>query len=139
MKTKRPSRVPTGLLITFCITVVALAQAPESLPANPSVVVTAGEDWIPLKPDLEIEPGSALDFSALGFVDAPAGKHGRVIARPDGQFAFANSPDQASPVLRREPLLWRPLPVQRRVRSGWRIGWCASDTTRCASTITNGT
>ena len=92
MKTKRPSRIPTGLLITFCITVVALAQAPESLPANPSVVVTAGEDWIPLKPDLEIEPGSALDFSALGFVDAPAGKHGRVIARPDGQFAFANSP-----------------------------------------------
>lgn len=31
----------------------------------------------------------------MGLTDAPAGKHGWVIARPDGQFAFADSPDQA--------------------------------------------
>jgi hypothetical protein len=68
------------------------ADAPPGTPAQPPVVIDAGDDWIPLRPELEIEPGSALDFSGMGFVDAPAGKHGRVIARPDGQFAFADSP-----------------------------------------------
>jgi len=58
-----------------------------------SVSLTAGPDWIALKPELDIEPGSALDFSSLGFNDAPAGKHGRVIARPDGHFAFSDSPN----------------------------------------------
>ena len=70
------------------------AQAPVLSSAEQPVVIRAGDEWIPLHPDLEIESGSALDFSALGFVDAPAGKHGRVIARPDGQFAFAALPDQ---------------------------------------------
>ena len=59
----------------------------------PPTVITAGPEWIPLRPELEIEPGSALDFSGMGFVDAPAGKHGPVIARADGQFAFTDSPD----------------------------------------------
>lgn len=57
------------------------------------VTIEAGAEWIPLKLDLEIEPNSALDFSSLGFHDAPAGKHGRVIARPDGRFAFEKNPD----------------------------------------------
>lgn len=30
----------------------------------------------------------------MGFTDAPAGKHGRVIARPDGRFAFEKTPDR---------------------------------------------
>jgi hypothetical protein len=72
----------------------ARAAAPEHPTTNPPVVIQAGADWIPLRPELEIEPGSALDFSRMGFVDAPAGKHGRVLARPDGQFAFADTPDQ---------------------------------------------
>ena len=58
------------------------------------VTITASEDWLPLDVELEVEPGSALDFSSMGLQDAPAGKHGRVIARPDGTFAFANSPDK---------------------------------------------
>jgi hypothetical protein len=70
------------------------ASGDVSAQAGPPVVINAGADWIPLRPELEIEPGSALDFSSLGFVDAPAGKHGRVIARPDGQFAFADSLSQ---------------------------------------------
>lgn len=74
----------------------ALQGAPDSANSfsgtNPPVVITAGPEWVPLKAELEIEPGSALDFSTLGFVDAPAGKHGRVIAGADGQFAFADSP-----------------------------------------------
>lgn len=84
---------------------LGLALATNSYPAaeqsksaqtatNPPVVITAGDEWIPLRSELDIEPGSALDFSTMGFTDAPAGKHGRVVARSDGQFAFANSPDQ---------------------------------------------
>jgi hypothetical protein len=57
--------------------------------------ITAGKEWIPLKLELDIEPGSLLDFSNLGFQDAPAGKHGRVIARPDSQFAFEKDPKRA--------------------------------------------
>ncbi len=82
----------------LCIVLLVLATAglsPRILPAettNPPVVLTAGPDWIPLRPELEIVAGSALDFSAMGFVDAPAGKHGRVVARSDGQFAFEDSP-----------------------------------------------
>jgi hypothetical protein len=67
----------------------APVQAAESEP----VIIRASADWIPLRPELEIEPGSALDFSTMGFVDAPAGKHGRVIARADGQFAFERTPE----------------------------------------------
>ncbi len=61
---------------------------------NSPVAISADENWIPLQPSLEIEPGSALDFSRLGLNDPPAGKQGRVIARADGQFAFADSPNE---------------------------------------------
>lgn len=66
---------------------------------NPTpVTIMAGSEWIPLRPELEIEPGSALDFSRLGFQDAPAGKHGRVIAR--GSFGF-ECPPGVDPASRR--------------------------------------
>lgn len=55
------------------------------------VTFAAGPDWIPLDLRLDIAPGSALDLSALS--DAPAGKHGRVIARPDGHFGFEQGKD----------------------------------------------
>jgi hypothetical protein len=54
--------------------------------------MAAGDDWLPLAHEVEIEPGSILDFTRLGFVDAPAGKHGRVVATSDGHFAFAGKP-----------------------------------------------
>jgi hypothetical protein len=66
----------------------------SAAPDQAAIVIQAGADWIALRPELEIEPGSALDLSAMGFVEAPAGRHGRVITRPDGQFAFANSPEK---------------------------------------------
>lgn len=77
-------------LLFACVAASALALAGE--PTSP-VVLTAGPDWIPLRPELEIEPGSALDFSTMGFVDAPAGKHGRVIVNAAGHFAFERSPE----------------------------------------------
>lgn len=59
------------------------------------VTITEGDQWVALRPELEIEPGSALDFSSMELQDAPAGKYGRVIAREDGQFAFAKRPKVA--------------------------------------------
>jgi len=63
-----------------------------SLKQDGLTTIQAGKDWIPLKLDLDIEPNSALDFSTQNFTEAPAGKHGRVIAK-GGHFAFENSPD----------------------------------------------
>ena len=53
------------------------------------VVIQAGDEWIPLQPALDIVPGSALDWSAQGFAEAPAGTHGRVVA-VGNHFAFAH-------------------------------------------------
>ena len=58
------------------------------------VTIVAGSEWIPLNLDLVIEPGSALDFSALGLQDAPAGKHGWLQAKEDGTFRFEKQPDK---------------------------------------------
>ena len=58
------------------------------------VTISAGADWIPLTHELDVEPGSALDWSTMGLSDAPAGKHGRVIAH-GGTFAFADKPTEA--------------------------------------------
>jgi hypothetical protein len=63
-----------------------------SLSIDEPVTIQAGEEWLPLDVTLDIEPGSALDFSALRPTDMPAGKHGRLLATPTGQFAFADSP-----------------------------------------------
>lgn len=57
------------------------------------VTIQAGTEWIPLSVELDIEPGSALDFSGMGQLDAPAGKHGWLMVRPDGRLAFENDPD----------------------------------------------
>jgi hypothetical protein len=61
----------------------------ESVP--PLEPLAAGPYWAPLKTELDIQPGSALDFSRLKLSDGPGGKQGRVVARLDGQFAFAQS------------------------------------------------
>ncbi len=52
--------------------------------------VSAGEDWQPIQMDRTIEPGSALDFSDRA--DAPAGRHGAVLATKDGHFEFEKQP-----------------------------------------------
>lgn len=80
-----------ALLLPACL-VAALTCASAAEPAAP-VTITAGPDWIPLQPELDIEPGSALDFSTMGMVDAPAGKHGWVIVNRAGHFAFESSPE----------------------------------------------
>jgi len=56
------------------------------------LTIAADDVWVPLQTELEIEAGSALDFSALGFRDGPCGSRGRVIATADGHFAYAGDP-----------------------------------------------
>ena len=54
-------------------------------------VVTRGSDWIPLNYRKDIEAGSALDFSHMGFTDAPAGKYGWM-KNVGGHFEFERRP-----------------------------------------------
>ncbi len=63
---------------------------PIAIVKDGPVTIVAGADWIPLKTELDIEAGSALDFSGMGQTDAPAGKYGRVICSADGNFVFEN-------------------------------------------------
>ena len=74
-----------GATEKFVLT-VTLPDAVTVVEEKP-ITLTAGADWIPLELKLDVQPGSALDFSPF-FADAPAGKHGRVIVRPDGHFGF---------------------------------------------------
>ena len=54
-------------------------------------VIARSAEWVPLHDTTDIAPGSALDFSKLGWVDAPAGKHGRVVAK-GAHFEFEGKP-----------------------------------------------
>lgn len=56
--------------------------------------VNAGNEWMPVSIKGGIIPGSALDFSAISGLDAPAGRHGRVVVR-NGHFEFADVPGVA--------------------------------------------
>ena len=49
--------------------------------------------WEPLEVSLEIQPGSAFDFSSLA--DAPAGNHGYLKYNNAGDFYFEGSPNQS--------------------------------------------
>ncbi len=68
--------------------------SPVTVDVDSPIKIVAGDDWIPLNTQLEIEPGSALDFSHFGFAQGPCGKDGWVIVNKDGHFAFENNPDQ---------------------------------------------
>lgn len=62
--------------------------------AGENLIFRPDAQWRPVEmKQLEIAPGSALDLS--GWNDAPAGKHGRVLATPEGELAFADAPDKA--------------------------------------------
>lgn len=63
-----------------------------SLEVDQPVTLTAGADWLPLASAIDVEPGSALDFSPLGLLDAPAGKYGPLVASGE-RFVFAGRPN----------------------------------------------
>ncbi len=54
----------------------------------------AGAEWMPVREmNLEIAPGSPLDFSAI-LPNAPIGEDGRIVAGAGGHLAFARTPDR---------------------------------------------
>jgi len=55
------------------------------------VVISSGDDWIPLAFVKDVAKGSALDFSGMGLQDAPAGKYGW-LRNVGGHFEFERRP-----------------------------------------------
>ena len=53
--------------------------------------IKEGDTWVAWDDVKDIEPGSALDFSSLGFADAPAGKYGW-LKNVNGHFEFEGRP-----------------------------------------------
>ena len=54
-------------------------------------VIREGGEWMRVEAKTAMTPGSPLDFSKMGFHDAPAGKHGWLVVR-NGHFEFENLP-----------------------------------------------
>jgi hypothetical protein len=75
----------------FKVAFTVVTHEAQKLILDGPVTLTAGKDWVPLRQSPDIIPGSALDFSKLGLHDAPAGKHGRVLAK-GSHFEFENKP-----------------------------------------------
>ncbi|HPB10155.1 MAG TPA: hypothetical protein PLU38_04700 [Kiritimatiellia bacterium] len=69
-------------------------HAPLTLTYARPVVLEAGPEWVTLAYEKEIVPGSALDFSGMGFADAPAGKYGWLKA-VGPHFEFERKPGAA--------------------------------------------
>lgn len=63
-----------------------------SFDVDDEVTIRPGKDWVILKPELDIKPGSALDLSGNGLTKGPCGAKGRIIITPEGHFAFADDP-----------------------------------------------
>ena len=66
-------------------------SAGDALELVKGPTVIGGDDWVPLEDSTAIKEGSVLDFSGMPWMDAPAGKHGRVVVR-DGHFEFEKLP-----------------------------------------------
>ena len=75
----------------FTLRFTLATLAPQRLTLDEPVTIQAGADWIPLQKENDILEGSALDFSRLGMIDAPAGKHGWVVAK-GASFEFERKP-----------------------------------------------
>jgi len=87
---EKPFRQGAAVKIDFLLSARGGFQVEHDAP----VTIVAGKDWVPLQLQLDIEAGSALDFSQLQLHDAPAGKHGWLQSRSDGAFAFEAQPDR---------------------------------------------
>lgn len=87
---EKPFLKDAAVTIDFSLTATGGVSVEHDAP----VTIVAGKDWVPLPVELDILPGSALDFSTLGLQDAPAGKHGWLKAADDGTFFFEQQPDR---------------------------------------------
>lgn len=87
-KPEQPFAKDVPVTIGFSLTASDGVSVEHDMP----VTIVAGKEWIPLPVELDIVPGSALDFSTLGLQDASAGKHGWLKADKDGAFFFERRP-----------------------------------------------
>ena len=78
-----------GVIYDFGLTV----SGPDAvrLVVPEPVTLKAGDGWLPFSAAVGVKEGSALDFSRICGLDAPAGKYGRVIAK-NGHFEFERKP-----------------------------------------------
>ncbi len=83
---------PTGK--THAVEFTLSAEGGMDVEMDGPITIEPGADWLPLDVELDIEPGSALDFTNLVPRHLPAGILGRVIASPSGHFEFADRPGQ---------------------------------------------
>ena len=72
---KRSHSVGEALRFSFTVS----SDEGFSLRNTRPYVIEAGREWVPLDYRRDIEAGSALDFSGMGFADAPAGKFGWLV------------------------------------------------------------
>jgi len=82
------------LLAAIVFAIGATAPRKDQDANDGPVVIQAGAEWLPLDLMLDIEPGTALDFSAIAPWHAPAGKFGRVVAGAQGRMVFADRPNE---------------------------------------------
>lgn len=80
----------TGKAVWMVAGISGGEDVPDFTTDPPSYIVKTAA-WQPFEHKLDIEKGSALDFSSL--TDGPAGKHGPVVLR-DGHFAFEKKPGE---------------------------------------------
>lgn len=78
----------------WMIGALSLSDLPvlSNLKDKPNIRTEPDKDWITAEFKQDVVPGSPLDFSWIA--DAPAGKHGFVIADNKGGFTFENARDK---------------------------------------------
>ena len=67
--------------VPFQVAFTLTAHEPLTAVYDRPVTLAASDEWVTLTYEKEIVPGSALDFSGMGLTDAPAGKHGWLVAK----------------------------------------------------------
>ncbi|MBR3086072.1 MAG: exo-alpha-sialidase [Kiritimatiellae bacterium] len=77
------------LRISATLAALAIQCTADIAPAV--LEIRENEEWVRLDCPKDVEPGSALDFSSLDLLDAPAGKHGWLRAF-GGDFEFERRP-----------------------------------------------
>ncbi len=77
--------------VAYHVAFTLATQEPLTVAYDRPVTLQASQEWVTLTYEKEIVPGSALDFSKIGNVDAPAGKYGYLLAKGP-HFEFEKKP-----------------------------------------------
>jgi len=94
-KTSVPTAISGAVAIVaaniLAVEVVSTRESGISPGQRSAYIVKEGDGWVRIDHRNDIAPGSALDFSTMGLLDAPAGKHGWLKAK-GGHFEFEGLP-----------------------------------------------